>query len=264
MAWFNGYTKILKQEDDFTNIYTYNKNAFLYIGNVQVGINNNRSGDTLNTVVFKPFLKAFEISLELDYADSINDKTTGSPVKVHKSQKLSYKVSLEIPSVSAYEADVNARKVALLNAMLTAPHVVEPQSFSIADQMKILNGEIEDGGIGQGFPLGAFKPRQNLFYVSYANLIQSGKYTSKHVIKTDKDMKTYGLQCEILKFSTDTDVDMGFFEHNGRLLPKSYKVSFMLVPQDSLNENLREVHIRGFSKSGKYHDRDIKTWPFGV
>ena len=80
--------------------------------------------------------------------------------------------------------------------------------------------------------------------------------------------------CDINAIKIQPDLEMGFFEEDKKIYPKSYTVTFTMIPKDRLSENSSKVHIRGFSEGGKYAQikninnksftYDIKSWPFGV
>jgi hypothetical protein len=136
--------------------------------------------------------------------------------------------------------------------------------------------------IGGGYAT-SFTGKQIVLLVSFANLIQSGRYTEIHQImsstgkKTHKHMSTYGLRCFMTNAKDDVNLDMGFFENSGKLYPKAHTLTFDL---HIINNDLRgaKANILGFGQRGKgddgiagggysrgpYHQKDIKTWPFGV
>ena len=268
MAWFNKYSKLNYNEDDSTSRYTSTKNAFFYVSGVDY---RNWTGELgkapLNTIVFKPFLKAFEISLEVDTEDYTKDNVTGSPTQLYTGQKLSYKVSLELPSLSVQEAKINTGKVSIFNSMLTAPIQRMGKLLTAEQEVECYEGKKKcfvDSDWGHA--------KQNVFYVSFSNIIQSGNYTNKKLIKTDEDIRRYGLRCEIHNLTTKVDTSVGYFEDEGYLLPKSYNITFAMIPLDRITDSKdmqkQQVHIRGFDYDGGYtgfdKGTDIKTWPFGV
>ena len=258
-TWFNKYNLINKTVEDYSNTYTNSKNAFFYIGNVDLSSwKGDISGAPLNVVSFKPFLKTFSIKMDAELSPLTDDNITASPAQRYKGQKVTYTVSLQVPSFSAGEAKLNAQKISIFMTMLTPPHERECDALTPKQEFNLANKPYPNHGENVN------EPPQNIFYVSYCNLIQSGQYTSARTIKTDNHLKEYGLQCEIFNIKTNIDVDMGFYEEGTSLLPKAYDVSFSLKPQDYLNQSSSKVHIRGFNKNGSFASIDIKSWPFGV
>jgi len=130
-----------------------------------------------------------------------------------------------------------------------------------------------------------------VFRISFANLIQSGKYDNEKQILssektvTDKNLSNYALRCFLSNVNVDVDIDMGFFEVDGDMIPKSYKVSF---DADMLNRFEPGVklskktdggpikNILGFynksdntstnryNSETNYHEHDSQYWPFGI
>jgi hypothetical protein len=123
-----------------------------------------------------------------------------------------------------------------------------------------------------------------VFRISFANLIQSGNYNEKHEIlnskqsETEKNMGMYSLRCFISNINVDVDMEMGFFEDDSGMLPKSYTLSMdisilnELVQEEGLD--FKQQNLVGFGKPGddagnkykdtNYHSHDIKYWPFGI
>ena len=121
-----------------------------------------------------------------------------------------------------------------------------------------------------------------VFRISFANLIQSGKYNEFHEILNSKssvtatNMGLYGLRCFISNINVEVDIEMGYFEDSGAI-PKAYKLSMDISilnelekGGDSNMQNLlgfgktSESKTNKYQKNPPYHDNDIKYWPFGV
>ena len=278
MSWFNKYNALNFKETDSSDIYTSNNRAFLYIGNVKY---KNKGKKTkvkdlpLITVMFKPFIKAFEIDMTAEIEPLAQDDLVANQPKVYKGAKIVYKLSLSIPCLSLDDAKIIAGKISIFNTMLTAPPQVSSVTLSNKDKADILNGKT--GGILDPEKVTEPHNAQNIFYVSLGSLIQSGKYTNKKDIESDEHLKKYGLRCEIHNLTTDVDTEMGFFEDGNELYPKSYTVTFSMIVLDKLRDGEWAVHIRGFDEKGNYTRTktskgdstkgttyDIKSWPFGV
>tara|TARA_Y100000114_G_C11746392_1_gene321831 strand:- start:471 stop:1322 length:852 start_codon:yes stop_codon:yes gene_type:complete len=279
MAWFNRYNSLNFSETDSSDIYTSNNRVFLYIGNINYKKKKKEmkvADLPLYVIMFKPFIKAFEIDMTTQIDPLSDDDLVANQPKVYKGVKISYKLSLSIPCLSLEDAKITAGKISIFNAMLTAPPQIDSVALTEAQVLACANGD----PVGCPDPVQVVEPHnaQNIFYVSLGNLIQSGRYTNKRDIKSDDALKTYGLRCEIHNLTTDIDTEAGFFEENNKIYPKSYTLTFSMKVLDKLRDgNSQAVHIRGFDKDGGYTRTktstkdstqgttyDIKSWPFGV
>ena len=239
MTFQKKYTKFNKKHgEDYSEVYVQNKRCFLYIGRVCP-----EDTDKIDTIMFKPFIKGFEISVDAKYKKPAKAKPNPNALESYDGVTMSYIISISVPAVSMAEARNNAKKISRFMNMLT-PDKIGSDFASIS------------------------------FYVSMSNLIQSGKWRSAHDINGPSSLKRYGLFCEIYDVSSDVDVELGFFEEGGALWPKAHTLSFKLNPQEMLDDNSSLYHIRGLDKRGGYAklldkekkrvDIDVKTWPFGV
>tara|TARA_Y100000114_G_scaffold156328_1_gene183135 strand:+ start:289 stop:1134 length:846 start_codon:yes stop_codon:yes gene_type:complete len=277
MSWFNRYNSINSKETDSSDIYTSNNRAFLYIGNVNYKKKKKATKVkdlSLITIMFKPFIKAFEIDMTAQIEPLADDDLVANQPKIYTGVKIAYKLSISVPCISLDHAKIVAGKISIFNAMLTAPPQITGVSLTPDQAVSVMNGNTVHPDAET-----VIEPHnaQNIFFVSLGSLIQSGRYTNKRDIKTDEDLKTYGLRCEIHNLTTDIDTEAGFFEEGGLLYPKSYTLTFSMNVLDKLRDGEWAVHIRGFDKDGKYTKTktsktektkgttyDIKSWPFGV
>ena len=117
-----------------------------------------------------------------------------------------------------------------------------------------------------------------VFRISFANLIQSGNYNEMHEIlsssrkKTEENMNSYALRCFVSNVNVKVDLDMGFFEEDGDMIPKAFEVAFdiEIINRFSTGEtrNILGFGLKSESgdkyKNSNYHKYDVKYWPFGV
>ena len=135
-------------------------------------------------------------------------------------------------------------------------------------------------------------PGENMvFRISFANLIQSGKYDNEKQIlsssrtTTDQNLANYALRCFLNNVTADVDMEMGFFEDGDEVIPKAYKISFDIDILNRLGQGQSGPsiakggpfkNILGFynksdnstqnkyNASTNYHEHDSKYWPFGI
>ena len=132
----------------------------------------------------------------------------------------------------------------------------------------------------------AYLPMENVFNISFVNLIQSGLYDKQIDIlsllskeQTDYDnLIEYGIRCNIMNVNAKFDTTQGFFEDRitNDLYPKVINLSFTMEVINKLRPLGYMKNIVGFGQqrsgyfktniygSDGYHDSDIKYWPFGV
>ncbi len=313
MAWWTQLNNLDKiKGNDYSRVYTKNKNAFLYIG---------KEGDEDALIVFKPFVSSISYDLKVDTTDMMDALSVANSPKVITGADISIKIELDLPATSVSEADANAAKISTFMSWLRDPSEektstsnITPETCSVFKQnnpnaykggrlVKSVADAWRTDSNGDGPDKLALaqacaeldknnnsdRKRSNgdksktgtkmVFLISFANLIQSGNYTEEHEIlqsksdKTYKNMQTYGLRCLISNVKATVDNDMGYFESNDLLLPKTYKLTLNI---EIINEHLGGSikNILGFGNqqtdaasgydSSAYHSRDIGTWPFGI
>jgi hypothetical protein len=313
MSWWTQLNNLDNVKgNDYSRIYTKNKNAFMYIG---------KEGDDEALIVFKPFLSNLSYDLKIDTKDSLESDSVQNSPKIITGSDISIKVELDIPATSVSEADANAARVATFLSWMQ-DQKLKKTTYVTKDVCSLFRKEnaaayhdgkltetaqkaweSDAGGLGEAkltMALACAEMEKNensksgnentvfthrgkkmVFLVSFANLIQSGNYTEEHEILNSKSEKTYdnlqlyGLRCLINNLKVNIDVDMGYFEFNDLLLPKSYKLSFNIELINELlggeQKNIVGIgdssdnndHKNGYEESS-YHTRDIVTWPFGV
>lgn len=193
----------------------------------------------ISVISFKAFLESFSIDFSVEYSD---DDTTEEKVSDPKDFSISYKIKLNVPSISVNDARVNAGRLEeLIN-------LIKPVYSD-------LNGELVAMNTGEDTR------------VLMSNLIHNGSYKEEHDIDQPSLVKKYGLRCFIDSVSYEADVEMGSFDYGDfgeRLFYKSYSVNLSLkvfLPDDAQIGNKK--YLIGFDKTG-YSSDDIKSWPFGV
>ena len=207
--------------------YTRDKGVMLYIAD-----------DNLeSTISFKSFLKSFTLSTTTSLNKAKRD--IGFDISV-TNVGIKYSIDLQIPAISIDDAIVNAARL---------------EELSIFVGSIILNTEA--GTIGES---------ESVKRVLLSNLIHNGKYKQKQQISSFSMVRKFGAKCTFSSMSYTVDTEMGFFEHKGRLWPKSYDLKLEILMNSSINNN--QVSVGGFnpdqSSNNYYATGDIKTWPFGV
>jgi len=225
---------------DYSGDYSKRSNSQIFIGKLcSIDYEANKS-PKMDVVMFKPFLKSFEIDCSAKGTKQQTAKQNPNAATIYEGVRMTYKLSIEVPAISRPDAKNNAKKISKLLAFLTpAPDV------------------------------GTADYKQNTFFVSMGNLIQSGKYRARRSITNNRNLVKYGLHCEIYDFDVKVDTKMGFFEDTGAIWPKVYTISMTLHPQEGIEPNGNLFHIKGFTEEGGYATInnkavDIRTWPFGV
>ena len=207
---------------------------------------------------FKAFIDSFSITLNTDYSVT---ETSGIK-KINKGASLfKYSISLNVPSFSINEGMNNLAKFQELERMITVS-----KSKYAADQSS--NKTFIDSET----------------YVILSNLIQDGSLDPLRQKQQFPAESSSALHCIIQNLAFSPDLDMGFFEFGGDLIPKFYNLSLEITPY--LRDLDTGAHvINGFKSDGDFWgDMDaqvdleksndpttkasaystIKYWPFGI
>ena len=223
---------ILNLGNDRSYNYAKSKSLMIYFYN-------DADADNISVVSFKAFLDSFSIDFSVEYSD---DDKTEENVSEPKDFSISYKIKLNVPSISINDARVNAGRLEEL------VNLIKPVYNNLDGELVPMNGA------------------QNT-RVLISNLIHNGSYKQEHDINTPGLVKKYGLCCFIESVSYNADVEMGYFEYadyGAKLFYKSYSVDLslkvFLVDDEQIGD---KKYLIGFDGSG-YSSDDIKTWPFGV
>tara|TARA_Y100000592_G_scaffold15311_1_gene22308 strand:- start:17138 stop:17884 length:747 start_codon:yes stop_codon:yes gene_type:complete len=212
--------------------HSYYTNSLLYIGDMQSRV----------TVAFKAFIEKFNIKLSIEQEEK---KLNEGAVITAKNLGFTYNLDFKIPSISVDDALVNSTRVEMLERGL------ERLNRGMADEGATASSD--------------FLPSDNRKVVLMGNLIQNGNYQKKHRMADFDDLLKYGLQCYYTKVSYEPENELGYFEYEDKIWPKSYSLSLELHVPSWIDENLRV--IAPFTEDGKV-DTEIEKyeghWPFGV
>ena len=224
----------LSAPDDTAGLYSRNKKAVLYIGHEKTG----------RTIAFKGFVEDFKINFNYGVKEDTDFNADTS--HVHQTLSLfNYNFTMNVPATSLKEAEINLAKFQELSRY-----------------MKNNNNP----GLGvSSFDDGVSK--QSFLYVLFANLIQNGLYISSGVeVSSFDDIKSFGARCYMTTVDFSPDMDLGFFEKDGKFIPKAYSVSFALhlYPTFTNTRGIRRSIDGLDGKSGDYNSFDTKYWPFGI
>lgn len=184
-------------------------------------------------VSFKAFISSYKVGISNEISED-DDFWMKKKILSVKMTNLEYNITLDVPSHSVNGAMTNLAKFQELARYITPG-----------------NGE-----------------RSSKTYVLLANLIHNGKYVKKTEVAGYEEVETFGARCNLAQIDFDPDLEMGFFEYDNKLLPKSYKVSLKLNVYVQIWEDGDDTGkklIRGFDNTtGEYDSNDIQTWPCGV
>ena len=225
----------LDQGIDYSSNYARAKGAVIYFSHYY----------SERTVSFKGFLDSFKIGLSTEVGDESNF-FQGTPTLRVRKTKIEYNFVLNVPSHSVNESITNlARIQELIRYVSAGPQSANPDPIS------------KKNVVGAN---------ASIVFVLMSNLIHNGKYTKKTSINSFKQIQEFGAMCHMSDIDFEPDVEMGFFEYSGKLLPKAFKVNVKLLvyPHIIKDGAISDKKImRSFSATG-YDPTDIQTWPFGT
>ena len=220
---------------DRSHNYSENKGVYLYMYDYKTQI----------AVGLKSFLTSFDLSFQFE-TDKI--KTTDNDKEEVKSIGANYKLSVKIPALSVNDARVNAARLDTLSIFMDYSGNKKFKTNSATGQPII--------------------PSAEPIYVLLGNLINNGKYTKKIDITNSNDIKKYGIECYTKGFSYEVDLDMGFFEYDDKLWPKSYTLNLDFIPRLTVaNDGNDTIYLfHDFSDDGKVKNVEFTSgsYPFGV
>jgi hypothetical protein len=204
-------------------------------------------------------IKAFLNSYKLNVTKVVEfEEDEGMIAKIPKEYgtDLNYQISLDVPSYDVLEAKNNLAKIEELQKLLA----------KIGSKVSNIFPDV----------------RVPFFSVWFKNLISSGKnyvtYPTPQSV-TINQIINCGFICIIEKVKYEPDMDAGFFESDGLLLPKNIKLNLELkygVEFDTNDfKNLRdEINTRqlspsytplfSFKTNGHYNSKDKGVFPYGI
>ena len=220
-------------------------------------------GNRKRYVYFDPFIKTFsrDFGVQMFYAET---KTVSVGKNIHASvpstfKHLKYNVSIDIPAKDLIEARDNCAKIQYLCRMFFKENYADDITAAIA-RINTFSNSINTEEYGETSPdeLGAnnisdFVKKNGRFvkvylpgYIEKPNAAQrppsnfSGKYNNS-------------LDLAIMDLSFDMDMDMGFFENEGNLYPKSITLNLTMVSSNGdLIKNYQIEDFDATSETGKY------------
>lgn len=182
--------------EDGSGLYARNKGAMVGFADEIVS----------KFVAYKAFLENFSYKKEVE-VNSINinsSKGTGTFQLGGDVREQVFSLAINVPSHSVNEARANLAKIQNL------------VRFAISKDESDEWGRFEGGH----------------FYVYFQNLISKSHLTSTGNALSRKYIIENGLKCIVRKLQFSFDLEMGFFEFNGFLLPKVYKLDLELRQND--------------------------------
>ena len=203
---------------------------------------------TNKVVSFPAFVDGIKLSADFGVTLETESAAQDTPKVIQKGSLFSYSVTLHIPNYSVNESKENFTK--LKDLIMSMENPKSPESS--ADY-------------------------QSYTYVLLANIIQNGLYKNAddglRSISTFEQVKEYGAKCVLSALDFKPDLDMGFFEWNGSLLPKAFSLSFNLGFNPAFTYgNSGKYSIMGFdqdadentSERKHFLSEDTQSWPFGI
>tara|TARA_R100000030_G_scaffold1627_2_gene1448 strand:+ start:2815 stop:3624 length:810 start_codon:yes stop_codon:yes gene_type:complete len=155
-------------------------------------------------------LKAFLTDFSIDFTFDTEEVESGisSTTRV-KSLGIKYNVGITLPAISLNDARVNTARIDGLQNMI--------------NKVKREN---------QGQQIESIE----LQYILLSNLINNGDYSKLIDVKQSSTIIEYGIPGYITEFNANIEDDMGYFEFDGRLWPKVYSISFVIIVQTIVPE----------------------------
>lgn len=216
---------------EYSHNYSANKGVFLYLYDHETNI----------AVGLKSFLTSFSVNYQFE-TEKIKIPNNAAKEEV-KNIGASYKLSVKIPAISVNDARVNAARLDTLSIFV----------------------DYAGNKNNSGNPR---IPRANPIYVLLGNLINNGKYTKKIDITESSQITKYGIECYIKGLDYEIDIDMGFFEYDNKLWPKSYTLNLDFIPRLTVaNAEGKIIYLfHDFDDNGniKSLEHASGSYPFGV
>ena len=200
------------------------------------------NSDTKYTV-FKAFAESFSYKKSVQVTEGDNTHSSVGRIVFGGALKAqTYNLSLQVPSVSLNEGKANLAKMGTLMRMAIKK---TSESSDAPDSGAIQN---EGGGI---------------LYFYLANLISRPHQPLQRML-TGKLIKTHGLAVIIKSVTMTVDVEMGYFEENGYLIPKVFKLDFDLELSGDEEEDPFTAGTVVPDSSRYLNKLDDSRFPFGV
>lgn len=179
-----------------------------------------------NKTSFKPFIDSFSFS----FASAV-DKAAGSifnkTIAIEEFKEAKYSVSFNIVAANVNESIENHKKFQKLLRMMI------PQDAEDLAVAKIL-------------------------YVKFSNLISNKGQTGKNNMSA-ASIKEQGFEGVIKALKYEPDMDIGFFEYNGMLFSKSFKINFDLTAIPKANKAIVPSFRSGYAYGRTYPDFEGKA-----
>ena len=224
----------------FGSDYSAASNNILYITSIPLE----------RTVPIKAFIDSIKMNLdkEVEKVTSVDSQIT--TIKEYSSD-LSYDIKLNMPAHSTNEAANNLAKIEELQRLIMP--------------IKARGAGLEVEGISSDTGI-----KKNLFSVWFKNLISSGKPTANKRLAAGgvsqvTTLLQKGFVCYIENINYEPDLEAGFFEHGGELLPRNIILNLKLnYDSNSLRQFLAKSTLEPFLANGHYEEGDTSLFPFGV
>ena len=154
-------------------------------------------------------MENYSINFGVEFEEE--DESSGKSGKP-KDFKCSYKINLNVPSISVNDSRLNAARFEELNIMMI------PRARFFQDATPdMVNTNLR---------------------VLMSNLIHNGNYKKEHDINTASLVKKYGVRGNIENLSFNGIVEAGFFEYGSRLFFKEYSLSFDLLVHFDIDDQI--------------------------
>ena len=193
---------------------------------------------------FKGFIENFKLAVKYSFEEQEAFTLEGKQKFLNKTN-VEYHFTLNVPSNSEKEGEINLAKFQELSRYLL-PVLGETKAELISSD--------------------------NLLFVSFSNLIQSGQFIKDSSLIEESGKVSYnkirkfGAPCYLSKINFKPAMEMGFYDQGSNLIPRAYSVDFQLhVAPQKLDSGF--YLLRSFTKQGNYSKgskKDSKFWPFGV
>lgn len=182
-----------------------------------------------NKTSFKPFVDSFSFS----FANAV-DKAIGNifnkTISIEEFKEAKYTVSFNVLATNVNESIENHKKFQKLLRMIM------PQD---ADNLAVAK----------------------VIYVKFSNLISSKGQTGKNNMSA-RQIVNQGFEGIIKSLKYEPDMEMGFFEYNGMLFSKAFKINFDLtaIPKD--NKSVVPTFRSGYNYGRVYTESNLQVSQF--
>jgi len=184
-----------------------------------------------NQTSFKPFVDTFSFS----FANSV-DNATGNifnkTITIEEFKESKYTISFDVLATNVDESIENHKKFQKLLRMIM------PQD---ADNLAVAK----------------------VIYVKFSNLISNKGQTGKNNMSAGQ-IRDEGFEGIIKSLKYEPDMEMGFFEYNGMLFSKAFKINFDLTAIPKANKANVPAFRSGYNYGRVYTDSNLPIDEFVV